>query len=458
MTDSISMSAGRPGSARAELARVVRASGLIEAGSHGVVLISGGADSACAAAGLAALVGPANLTALTLNYGLREGADGDEAVCRELCDLLGIELIVQRPALEAGNLQEAARDARYGAAESLRLRRGADWVATGHTATDLAETLIYRLAVSPGSRALLGLPERRGALVRPLLRLERERTRELAEEAELPVADDPSNDDPAFARNRIRAGVLPLLRDLNPAAVRNIAETRRQLGEEAGLLAGMTADAIGELGAGSLGTVAAETLTALDPGLQRLVLRTLAERVVSVQVPLSVERTQEIVRLSLSPEGGVVELGGGLRALCEGGFVNFVAAPTAAPATEVSLPLPGSCRFGGWELNARLEPSAEPSADPATATLDATRLRAPLTVRAWRDGDRMRPLGMEGTKSLQDLFTDRRVPRSLRRRLPVVVAGGRIAWVAGVAVSDEFKLTRESAEVAILSATLAQDG
>ena len=452
------MNAGKPDTARAELERVVRASGLIDPGSRGVVLISGGADSACAAAGLAALVGPANLTALTLNYGLRASADGDEEVCRELCDQLGIELIVERPALEPGNLQEAARDARYGAADSLRLRLGADWVATGHTATDLAETLIYRLAVSPGSRALLGLPERRGALVRPLLRLERERARELAATAGLPFADDPSNDDPAFARNRIRAEVLPLLRELNPAAVRNIAETRQQLGEEAALLAGLTDDAIAELGASPLGGVAAGPLTGLDPGLQRLVLRRLAERAARAPVALSIGRAEEIARLARSPEGGVVELGGGLRAVCEGGFASFVAVPAGAPATEARLPLPGSCRFGGWELNARLVATAEPSADPSIATLDATRLQALLTVRAWRDGDRMRPLGMDGTKSLQDLFTDRRVPRSLRRTLPVVVAGERIAWVAGVAVSEEFRLTPESGEVAILSATLAHDG
>ena len=70
--------------------------------------------------------------------------------------------------------------------------------------------------------------------------------------------------------------------------------------------------------------------------------------------------------------------------------------------------------------------------------LDAARLAATLTVRAWREGDRMQPLGLDGTKSLQDLFVDRKVPRSLRRALPVVESGGEIAWVAGVAVSERF--------------------
>jgi tRNA(Ile)-lysidine synthase len=71
-------------------------------------------------------------------------------------------------------------------------------------------------------------------------------------------------------------------------------------------------------------------------------------------------------------------------------------------------------------------------------------------------GDRIRPLGLDGTKTLQDLFTDSRVPRSLRHTLPVVAAGERIAWVAGVAVSEEFKLRPDSSRAAVLTASLAE--
>jgi tRNA(Ile)-lysidine synthase len=67
-------------------------------------------------------------------------------------------------------------------------------------------------------------------------------------------------------------------------------------------------------------------------------------------------------------------------------------------------------------------------------------------VRAWREGDRMRPVGLEGTKTLQDLFTDRKVPRALRRTLPVVEAGGRIVWVAGVALDERFAAREEGTE------------
>ena len=72
-----------------------------------------------------------------------------------------------------------------------------------------------------------------------------------------------------------------------------------------------------------------------------------------------------------------------------------------------------------------------------------------MTVRGWRDGDRMRPLGLGGTKTLQDVFTDRKVPRSLRRLLPVIEVGGEIAWVAGVAVDERFAAKGAEARIGL---------
>jgi len=125
------------------LARVVRESGLVAEGSRGIALVSGGADSAATAAGLAGKLGAGQVVGLHLNYGLRPDSDRDQRTCEELCEELGIELKVERPELGGGNVQAEARRARYTAAERLRLARGLDWIATGHTRTDLAETVLY---------------------------------------------------------------------------------------------------------------------------------------------------------------------------------------------------------------------------------------------------------------------------------------------------------------------------
>ncbi len=438
------------------LARVVRDSGLVAPGSSGVALLSGGPDSACLAAGLAWAVGADTIAALHLNYRLRDDSDDDEEACLELCEELGIELAVERPRLAEGNMQEAAREARYSAAERLRGGRGGEWIATGHTRSDLAETMLYRLAASPGRRAMLGLAPRRGRLVRPLLAIGRADTRRLAAEAGLPYRDDPSNRDLRFARVRVREEVMPALREINPAAEENIASTWAELAEEADALEALAVEAL-ELAAAPPPSTAiqVERLAELAPAIRRLALRRLAERAAGRQVALGPDRTSEIWRLARRPEGGEVELPGGVRAICEAGLIRFAMRQDKGEPEPAILKVPGSCRFGDWEIRAELQPAGLEPIGPDVATLDAAALGDRLQVRAWQDGDRMRPLGLAGTKTLQDLFTDSRVPRSLRHGLPVVVAGGRIAWVAGVAVSEEFKLGPGSERAAVLTASLS---
>ena len=441
-----------------ELAGAVRASGLAEGAASAVVMVSGGADSTCAAAAMARALGAEAVHALHVNYGLRDGAAAGEAACRRLCAALRIDLHVERPQrLGPGNLQAAARRIRYEAAERLRDRTGSDVIVTGHTRTDLAETVLYRLVSSPGSRALLGLAPRNGRVIRPLIGLERERVRELAEAAALPFADDETNEDPGFARNRIRAELLPVMRELHPEAMRNIAETRAELAEEAALIDRVVLEALAEAGADA-GAVAisAAALAAWEPALRRLGLRALAERAAGRPVSLGRARAVEIERLAARPEGGTVQLGGGLVAVCEAGFVSFRAATVDAAPEPVALRLPGRVVLGGWEVRAELHPGPVEPAGPELATLDATALEGRIEVRTWKDGDRIRPLGMEGTKTLQDLFTDRHVPRSLRRTLPVITVDGEIAWVAGVAVSEDFRLDPGAEQVAVLTARVLE--
>jgi len=107
---------------------------------------------------------------------------------------------------------------------------------------------------------------------------------------------------------------------------------------------------------------------------------------------------------------------------------------------------------GEWEVRAELHPAPVQPAGPELATLDAATLSNPLEVRTWRQGDRIRPLGMEGSKTLGDLFADCGVPRSLRTRVPVVTCGARVAWVAGVAVSDDFRLRADTTAAAVITA------
>jgi len=392
-----------------------RDSGLVRSGEPLLVMVSGGGDSV-AMLDIAHRLG-ASVSALHVNYGLREGAEADEELVRELAARMDVPLEVRQVTLPPeGNLQELARDARYSLAEQLADR---DYAAA-HTASDQAETVLYRLAVSPGSRALHGMAPRRGRLVRPLLDVTREEVRDYLRARRLEWREDPSNADRRFARARVRHDVLDALRELSPAAERTIAETARQLRDEADVLDAAVSHALEELGGGP--ALSLDALREHPPALRRLVLRSLAGRALS---------RDELTRLlSVGQRGSTsIELGGGLRAVAEYGTLRFTRAGAADPPAPVELAVPGLARFGDWELEARLG---------APGDVAVTDIGPAVTVRAWRDGDRMRPLGLGGSKSLQDLFTDRKVPRALRRTLPVVETGGEIVWVAGVAVDERF--------------------
>jgi tRNA(Ile)-lysidine synthase len=427
----------------------VRESGLVRAGEPLLVLLSGGADSVCLLEVCVRL--GARVEALHVNHGLRAEADADEAFCRELCERLGAPLSVERVAIAAaepgvaGNVQAEARAARYAAAEGRVASSGGDY-ATAHTASDQAETVLYRLAVSPGRRALLGMEARRGRLVRPLLGVTRGETRAYCEARGLAWCEDPANADPRFARARIRLAVLPVLHELNPAAERNVAETALLLRDEAHVLEKAVDDALERVGRPVAPVTA---LRELPPALARLVLRRLAEEAVGRQAAFS--RADADAVLALAERGGTrsLDLPGGVVAIAEYGTLRFrrsgsgtAAGATAAPES-VRLPVPGRVRFGDWEVEARPVERGE-AAGGDEEVVAAERLGDAVTVRAWRAGDRMRPAGLGGSKSLQDLFVDRKVPRALRAELPLVEARGEIAWVAGLCVAEGFAARREA--------------
>ena len=421
-----------------------RRSGLVEKGAPLLVLLSGGGDSVCLL-DVAVRLG-ARVSALHVNYGLREGSDADEALCRELCERLEVPLVVERAELpRRGNLQQHARDLRYALAE----RHAEGDYAAAHTATDQAETVLYRLAVSPGRRALLGMEPRHGRLVRPLLEATRAETREYCRERGLPWREDPSNADRSFARARVRHDLLEPLRSLSPAAERVIAETARQLRDEEEVLERAADEVLESVGGGP--AVALEELRARPPALARLVLRRLAAT--AAGEPRSLSRSEADSVLALGERGGTrsLDLGGGLRAVVEYGTLRFSRDPDAAPPEPVELPVPGTVRFGEWEVEARLEA-------PGDVSVSAAALGRHPTVRAWREGDRMRPLGLGGTKTLQDVFTDRKVPRALRRVLPVVEAEGEVVWVAGVAVDERYAVRGRGAEAVWLTARRPRGG
>ena len=308
-----------------DLLERLRTAGLLPEGAPVVVLLSGGRDSVCLLDCALRLSGPEAVVALHVNYGLRPEADGDEEHCRALCESQGAALEVERVERPAapGNLQAWAREVRLGAGAARAAARGGA-LATGHTATDQAETVLYRLAASPGRRALLGMAPRDGLLVRPLLDCTREETAAHCAARGLAWREDPSNADPAFARARVREGLLPALRAVHPAAEASVVRTAQLLREEGEVLDRLVADALDP----PEDSIALDRLAALPRALARLVLRRLAEEATGVLCPRASGRLSEVLGLA---GGGALDLGEGARAVVGDGILRVGRTPPLPP-------------------------------------------------------------------------------------------------------------------------------
>jgi len=308
----------------------VRAGGLLPAGGSVVVLLSGGRDSVCLLDVALRLTGEGGaVRAVHVNYGLRDEAADDERHCAELCERLGVALRVERPRRPegggAGNIQAWARDVRYAAATKLALeRRAADRpavVAAGHTADDQVETILYRLASSPSRRALLGMRPRDGLLVRPLLGVTRAQVTAYCEQRKLPWCEDVSNGGDRYARNRVRHALVPALERIHPAAAANVLRTAALLRDEGEVLDALVGEQLDER-AGRL-EIPLERLAGLAPALRRLVVQRLADEAAGAGrlVPGAARHADEVAALRRTGRA-MLDLGGGVRAVVDGGVVR----------------------------------------------------------------------------------------------------------------------------------------
>ena len=398
-----------------QVLRTIREHNLLTGGERVLVAVSGGPDSTAL---LHALGHFANrlgitLTAATVDHGLRPESGTEAALVAERCRGLGVTCEVLTVDVKAArrqhvSWQEAARNARLTALEAAAVRLGCPAVALGHTADDQAETVLFRIVRGTGLAGLGGIPYRRGIFIRPLLDVRRAEILAFLAKRRIPFIQDPSNANRHYARVRIRHDVLPQLAEENPRVV----EALLALAHEARGLRPLVAEpAVPAFPALSRRTaVLVQRLAAEGRGTRR------------VSVPQG-EMVVSYGKVSFQP-------GARLRAT-EGALPAASAVLVAGPG--IYRP-PG--RSEGAAL--RLEEGRSPARPPTgLAIFDADRISAPLQVRAWRPGDRMRPRGGRGSRKVSDLMVDAKIPRDQRRELPVLVAAdGTILFVAHLRPSE----------------------
>ena len=442
---------------------------------HLCAAVSGGADSMallCLIRPLAEEKGIA-LTVCHVNHGLRgETADRDEAFVRAECARLGVPLTVFRPTdvgmtvpPHAG--EDWARRLRYACFAQL-LAGGIDCIATAHTATDQAETLLFRLARGTGLHGAGGIRPRRGCYLRPLLCLSRAETETVCRAAGQPWVTDETNDTDAYARNRLRHSALPALESTNAAAVQNLARFCEKAAR---------ADAY--LAAGAARLLAAARLPGAEPAWQLAPLQAadpllLETALHSLVAPVrdAEEKYVQLLCAVVRQGSGAVQLTGQVRFCAGNGCLRQEMLPDALPRQLESAPQqvpflpkkqPEFRLRGGWKGKAELltadfeekiqvvhKKDLKNRADYARITT----LYTSLVLRARQPGDRFRPAGRGLSKPLRKWMNEAGVPNELRDTLPLLASGSEILWVCGEGFADGLAPDTESRWILHLDAEI----
>jgi len=345
--------------------------------------------------------------------------------------------------------QEAARAARYAFLEETAARIGAHKIATGHTRNDQVETVLMNVLRGTGLDGLRGIPAQRGLFIRPLLDVSRAEIEGYCAAHGLEPRRDPSNLSPdAYTRNRIRLELLPLLaREYNPA----VAEALLRLSE----IAGRDVDYLQTQADAALTEATRErdvfrlvldrpALARLHPALLRHVLRRAIANLRGTGEGITYDHIEQVCRAVAAPVPRAFGLNlpypfCTVRVTDE--RLTLTLANVSASLADVAVPLavPGMAALPGidWVVQASFD--ALPNAvmlDADAVSLDA------LTLRNWRQGDRVDPLGMGGRhKKVSDIFTDAKVPRMERHRVPIVADTQGIVWVVGYCIAERVKVT-----------------
>lgn len=453
------------------VARALRDAG-VAAGQRLLVAVSGGVDSMVLLAILVRLQARLGLQlhVAHVHHGLRgRAADQDAAfvVAEAARRGLGVTVARLNPAdrPRGESVQAWARGARYGCLDAIAERVRASRIAVAHTRDDQAETVLLNLLRGTGPRGLRGIPPVRDRILRPLLDVSRVEVEAYATVQHLRFRTDASNASDLYRRNRIRHHLLPLLaKEYNPRIVESLATLATLMREDDAALTVQAASLVEETAretapAVRLGVAA---LRGAAPAVARRTFQVVVERLSRGRHSLTRRHLAALHLLLL--RDGVVRLPGGFEARREGTEIRIAPPEDAfsdgrargrgpslagwvpAAASSGDIPFrPGvwtpwpllDCRVRVRRLAAGRVPSGR--GNRWQAILSPRLLERPLSLRGWRPGDRFRPLGMSGEKKLQDFFVDAKVPREQRGRVPLLLAGNRIAWVVGHRIAEDFR-------------------
>jgi tRNA(Ile)-lysidine synthase len=448
---------------------------LLNHGERVVVGVSGGPDSTALLALLSDLAKEwsLSLTAAHLDHCINPelGALTWEQT-QEFAARLGLEWVgkrenvLQHQAREGGSLHQVARRVRYQFFDSVASQVGANVVATGHSADDQAETVLMRIFKGSGALGASGIPPKREAdgvtIIRPLIAHRRTALAVFCRERELEYVEDPANVELSFLRSRVRHEVIPLLEkafghDVVPHIASfsdRLREDQKVLDKQVSLL--MKNPGVERTSSGF--TFPGNLLENEPPGLLKLLVIRVLEAIGGKTPRLKADHLDAVAdtarregrdRKIILPSGWEVSVGSSMVRI-------GLSLPSTFPLDALILKCPGSTevRNLGIRLHVRrcrVAPDPLPAERADEAYFSAEAVRGGLSVRNRRPGDIIFPLGAPGRRKLKKVMIERKIPKTMRDRVPIIITGAEgdeeILWVVGVALSESCRIGKDDKEL-----------
>lgn len=478
-----------------EVHTFIRTNDLFDRGEGIVIAFSGGPDSVFLTECLQQISRTYhygwNLVLAHLNHGISDVADENERFCRMLAEeRLKLPLAVRGVSIpelhESGrykgmSIEQLGRRERYRLFKDACEERQIGKLATGHQLDDQAETVLMRAVGGSWLTGMSGIPVRRplsrhssAEVVRPLLRIGRRQIDDWVESEKVPVFSDPENKALHYQRNKVRHTLMPMLvKEFNPAAKRHLAALGQQAQEletELASLAEGFLDQPEERGGQTIIRVPIMKLRGQGPLAQRYILRA-ALISAGMSMREATHRRVERVRdlLGSRRRGLVVRLSEGATVLLDDHDVVVKLTHTTATPEYITPEELEIGRDGTWVADVNRGPvariTAEMMAMPGGGLnelledkpdeveyLNAEKVLFPLFVRGRKDGDALRPLGLDGTKKLKDVLIDNKVPRGERDLVPLVCDSRGILVVVGNGIAHRARVTPQTEQILKITA------
>lgn len=443
----------------AKVTKTLKKYNMLTQGEKVVLGVSGGADSIAMLYTLNELIDYGlELIVAHLNHGIRgDEASRDANFVKETAKSLGLtyaygEVDTLKYKDEHGlSVEDAARTLRYKFFDQVIGKHYATKLATAHTLDDQAETVLMRLIRGSGSKGLSGIPPVSNQIIRPLIDTSRSEIEEYLKSKGIKWVEDSTNKSDEFLRNKIRHELIVQLEQYNPQIKETLSRTSDILRSEEEFISSEALKYFENVfslnGSELVGDL--KNYRSIAKPLRFSLLRAAIEKInLSLKNISSVHIVSADDFLLSEAASGEIEFPD--ETVIIKGYDTFLATKKSELEHEFSYLIQSEGKWGFPELEVEvsiLNSDTLDENDESVAYFDSKAVELPIEVRNFKPGDRFCPLGMVDSKKLQDYFTDIKLPKFLRSRVPIFITKGEIMWLGGIRVDNRFKVINRETEV-----------